>query len=410
MPLDHLAIDSITEADLQELIDNGVAEGRDIDFKAQSWGNADKDKHEFLADISAFANTVGGHIVVGMQERNGIAHALPGLSINPDQERLRLEQLAQNGLQPRIRGLGIQAVLLANGHHALVIRVPRSWNPPHRVIAQGSNRFWARAGNGKYQPDVDQLRELFAVAPTLAEKIRDFRFDRLARIKAGDTPLRDVSTGALVLHVIPYDAYSRPRWLGVPELRKAQACCRLLGGDIFFQLCASGARPNLDGLVVRDTSACVPASYVQLWRNGSIEAACRTTFDRTQDANAWPYINICKLENACIMAFEAYVEGLQNLSIGPPAAIFLTLLGVRHRRYYTSTETIFIENKYSFAQDDVLTSDIGVERWPHDRQAVARLLRPAFDEIANAAGLDASPTFDKKGRWVAAGPQTRNHP
>jgi hypothetical protein len=35
MPLDHLAIDRITKADLQALIDSGVAEGRDIEFKAQ---------------------------------------------------------------------------------------------------------------------------------------------------------------------------------------------------------------------------------------------------------------------------------------------------------------------------------------------------------------------------------------
>lgn len=126
MPLDHLAIDKITEADLRALIDNGVAEGRDIELKSQSWGRSDRDKHEFLADVSAFANTLGGHIVVGMQEKNGIAHALAGISINPDQDRLRLEQLARDGARPRISGPQITAVNLANGGYALVLRIPRS--------------------------------------------------------------------------------------------------------------------------------------------------------------------------------------------------------------------------------------------------------------------------------------------
>lgn len=407
MPLDHLAIDRITEADLQALIDNGVAEGRDIEFKAQSWGNADKDKLEFLADISAFANTVGGHIVVGMQESKGSAHALPGLSINPDQERLRLEQLAQNGLQPRIRGLGIQAVLLANGHHALVLRIPRSWNPPHRVIAQGSNRFWARDDNRKYQPDVDQLRELFAVAPTLAEKVRDFRFDRLAKIRAGDTPLGALADWLLVLHLIPYDALSRTRRLGMPDLRKGSSSFPFLGEEILGRFDSPSFRPNLDGLQAvssKAPSGPTARSYVQLWRTGAVEAACTTNFDTTNDIHRSPYIPILKLENACIEAVERYSKGLQALEMKPPWAIFFTLLGVRDQQYDVLNWQKSFPVNGRFTQDTVSTSDVTIETMPDNRQAVARLLRPAFDEIANAAGLDASPTFDKAGRWVVDDP------
>lgn len=405
MPLDHLAIDRITEADLQALVDNGVAEGRDIEFKAQSWGNADKDKHEFLADISAFANTVGGHIVVGMQEKNGVAHALTGLSINPDQERLRLEQLGRDGLRPRIGGLQVAAVGLSNGNHALVLRIPRSWNPPHRVVAQGSNRFYARAGAGRYEPDVDQLRELFAVAPTLAEKIRDFRFDRLAKIKAGETPLRDASDPVLVLHVIPYDAFSRTRRLGVTELRGAAQNVQLLGtGRIFFSNLSHDERPNLDGLLVRGDWRSSTLSYVQLWRTGPIEAACKITL-ATSRADMTQSINIQELERACVTAVEAYANGFQGLGIAPPCAVFVTLLGVHQDFYVNGNRVIVLEDdRGSFHDHDVLTSDVALESWPSDRQAVARLLRPAFDEIANAAGLDASPTFDASGSWVVGGP------
>ena len=152
MALDHLATDEITESDLQELVEAGVAEGRDIDFKQHSYGAADSEKREYLADVSSFANTIGGHIVIGMREEEGIANELLGISVDPDRERTRLEEIARNGLQPRLTGLRILAVPIEGDRCVIVIRIPRSWNPPHRVIAQRSNRFWARDGGGKYQP------------------------------------------------------------------------------------------------------------------------------------------------------------------------------------------------------------------------------------------------------------------
>lgn len=308
-------------------------------------------------------------------------------------------------LRPRIGGLQIAAVGLCNGNHALVLRVPRSWNPPHRVVAHGSNRFYARAGAGKYQPDVDQLRELFAVAPTLAERIRDFRFDRLAKIKAGETPLRDVSDPVLVLHVIPYDAFSRTRRLGVPELRTAAQNATLLGdGKISLPSLHCYDRPNLDGLLVRGDSRSSTESYVQLWRTGPIEAACKIRFHMIE-VDHIDYLSIPCLERACVTALAAYVEGLQSLGTAPPCAIFVTLFNVRDRLYMHGERLIMImdQDRAPFQTQDVVTSDVTVERWPPDRQAVPALLRPALDEIANAAGLDASLTFDADGRWVVDG-------
>lgn len=86
--------------------------------------------------------------------------------------------------------------------------------------------------------------------------------------------------------------------------------------------------------------------------------------------------------------------------------IFVTLLGVQERLYMNGSnlQMIMDQDKTPFQTRDMVTSDITVERWPHDRQAVATLLRPAFDEIAHAAGLDASPTFDAGGRRVVDGP------
>ena len=74
-----------------------------------------------------------------MEEQNGLATAIPGVTdVNSDDTVHWFEQLARSGLEPRIQGLRILAVLLSSGAYCFVLRIPRSWHPPHRVSAQNS--------------------------------------------------------------------------------------------------------------------------------------------------------------------------------------------------------------------------------------------------------------------------------
>ena len=82
MALQHLPLDQINEAQLQRLRDGRASETREIDYKRQSYGNADKDHGEFLADVSSFANTAGGDIVIGMTATQGVATGFAPLQID----------------------------------------------------------------------------------------------------------------------------------------------------------------------------------------------------------------------------------------------------------------------------------------------------------------------------------------
>jgi len=68
MPLPN--IDEITEADLQNLVNNAVLELKTLDYKRILPGNSDGEKKEFLADIVSFANSMGGDIIYGISENN----------------------------------------------------------------------------------------------------------------------------------------------------------------------------------------------------------------------------------------------------------------------------------------------------------------------------------------------------
>lgn len=159
----------ITEADLLDLITYEMPEGRTLDYKRDLPGGSGTNKSEFLADISSFANTAGGHVIYGIEESKGVAAGVLGVgSEDADADILRLANIAEAGLAPRLPGLAFQAVPLARGGHAIIAAVPQSPAAPHMVIFEGQQRFYARNSRGKYPMSVDELRASFTSAGILA--------------------------------------------------------------------------------------------------------------------------------------------------------------------------------------------------------------------------------------------------
>jgi predicted HTH transcriptional regulator len=148
MPFADKPPTQLTESDLAGLI--GIEpEGKSVDYKRDSVGSTDADKKEFLYDASSFANSQGGYLVFGMDEAQGLPSQIVGISNpDPDKEILRLEQLLRAGVRPAISGVSTAAVRLASGGSAIVMRIPKSWNPPHQVTYQNVFRFYARDSNG----------------------------------------------------------------------------------------------------------------------------------------------------------------------------------------------------------------------------------------------------------------------
>src|SRR5687768_1280670 len=140
MALVDKPLESITEQDLLDLISNKVREDKRIEFKVCLPGNSDKEKREFLADVSSFANASGGDLIFGMKAQSGVASQLVGLQLaSVDAEILRLENILRDSLDPRIPNIKLRGIDLTSGA-ALVIRIARSWIPPHRVKHGGSSK------------------------------------------------------------------------------------------------------------------------------------------------------------------------------------------------------------------------------------------------------------------------------
>jgi predicted HTH transcriptional regulator len=194
-------LDQLTQDDLQQLIDNQVSESRTMEYKqALPSLHPPEKKREFLADVSSFANTVGGYIVFGMKAQDGVPVALTGLEgLNSDAAILQLDRAIRDGIAPRIQGIRWSPPIpLRNGNSALVLYIPQSADAPHMVTADTTSRFWARDTRGKYDMDVQQIRAAFLASDAVNQVLRRLREIRPQEIAAGKTPV-SLAEGATVL-------------------------------------------------------------------------------------------------------------------------------------------------------------------------------------------------------------------
>lgn len=118
----------LQESDLSAHITAGARENRFLEFKREYLPDSDPGKRKFLQSISAFANSRGGDLILGMEEDNGgAARLVPLAGVDPDQARLQIQNLIRVHLRPPLGGVQVESVPLSSGGFVLVVRVPKSW-------------------------------------------------------------------------------------------------------------------------------------------------------------------------------------------------------------------------------------------------------------------------------------------
>lgn len=131
------------ESDLQRLIDDDVQESLTLDYKRSDAlsKSDDKKKIEITKDVSAFANSAGGRIIYGIVEKG---HHPTEIDAGSDPKAITREWLEQvvNGIQPRIHGVVIKPIPLANRNNAFVVDIPMTQaGGPHQASDQ---RYYRR--------------------------------------------------------------------------------------------------------------------------------------------------------------------------------------------------------------------------------------------------------------------------
>jgi len=396
LSLQTISIDEIKEADLENLIEMSVAEGKAIDYKLDLYGNSDADKKEFLADASSLANAIGGHIVIGMKEEQGIPTELIGLpNINTDQEIGRMENLLRDGLAPRIPRVSIRAIPLnskGNNVYAIVIRIPNSWLSPHRVIIKNSNRFYSRNSNGKYELDVVELRQAFLATARVKQEIEDFRARRLGEILSNDVPVPLDDIPKLILHIVPVNILPVSGIYGPTMLSNLNESLPYTLQPMNFTI----SRLNYDGVFVVNNHRNPPYAswHLQIFRNGAVEYVDAYALDTSRNSD----IHASHMEMTFIEALEKCLAVQKQMDVSSPLLIMGSLLGVAGRTIRSEQQSYRRRQVYPIDKDNLVLPDILIESLDVEPHTV---LRPMFDIIWNAAGWSKSQNYDEEGNWTA---------
>jgi len=368
---------NISLRDLNDLVGN-VRESKTLEYKREMRAGIDKEKIKFLATVSAFANTAGGDLLIGVEAIDGIATAIPGIEdLNVDGEVLRLSNLLSTSIEPRLPSVEIHPIDCDGGHHVLLIRVRRSWIAPHRVTLD--NKFYGRNSGGKYPLDVSELRTAFTLSDTITDRMERFRVDRLIKVAAGETPLPLSSRPAMMIHVMPFSAFADRQNIDVVSLTKNGYVMPLPPGR---QNHGNNSMVNLAGLVTFTNQPKQPAhAYAQAFRNGAVEGVEVLSLDEASE----PYIASGVFESNIVATVQNYLHFLASIEFPPPAFVFLSFGGIRgcHLRHKGDG----IGPYYSagpLSEDTILLPAVMVGSEGTD---IAGALHPIFNIIWNAFGL-----------------------
>ncbi len=394
------AFDDITKTDIDFLIENKIGESKTLEYKEKLPDSKDGDKKEFLADISSFANASGGDVIYGIKaavddngKKTGEPEAVtPLLGITADEAKLQIESLIRTGIEPRITVHVKEVAGYGNDGNGFVIliRIIQSFSSPHMVSFKNSSRFYCRNSAGKYQLDVQEIRNAFLATDSQAERIRNFLQNRLAKIMADETPIPLSMPHRLVLHVLPLNSFLNQKRLDFSVDRDLTLN--------FRPIAVSGwnHRYNLDGFLTyrasRETKLC--DSYCQIFFDGTIEAVyadiLRAKGGRKLQSGDTAFIASIAYEQYVIEAIRNYVKGYKTLGIEAPIVVSMTLIGCKGAYLYTDLDSEPID------RDVAILPEVQIGNLD---EAAPTIMKPIFDAVWNACGHPRSYNYTENGTW-----------
>ena len=384
MTFSNKSLDSLTEADLQALLDSSAIDLRTVEFRPNLPDDTLLAEQEFLHDVASFANAAGGDLICGI-EQDEERRKLIGLPMD-EAGRSRLEKLIQNGIEPILQGVQVRYVGLENSRSILIIRIPQVWDGPCWVKLGDSYRFFSRTAMGRHPLGYYELRDRLTSAESRLERLRRYRLERLGRILAGETTVALKDAPKTVLHVFPLSAFSARTNISLPGLKRLNPSLRPLspgGYEIMY---------NLDGLYTPDGMYDDEKArgYFQLFRNGCVEVVGTSLTDTRNDKY---YISSAYFEEEIIKTLADIKELYRLLSFAPQFLLLLSVLGVKG--YMMATDRYWNNSRRIIDRADLILPEMIIEEADFD---AATVLQPVFDMIWNAAGYEKSENYDENGK------------
>lgn len=297
MYLRGVRVGSLSAADVESLVADEVQESRILEYKEQLNYSSDGDKKEFLADVSAFANTNGGVLLYGIREA-------------------RDEKNNTTGRPEEIVGLLIQAgvdSLIA----AIEARVSDGLSPRRRE-------------SGKYQVDVQELRSLFLERDEWESAAEAMRLSRVNRIRAGGIDRTFAGLKSTIFHMLPLGRLRDTH--DVFQDSGSIVKKFLQGADVW-----DSPRGTLHGPIISHGISGEIHTYLMLLRNGGVEfGSTRFHGQARTNQDVYFYLRVPKVLTELSTTYVKVIS--EMLKIDPPFALLVSLNGANNRPMIESAQ------------------------------------------------------------------------
>jgi len=399
------AWDQIDAATLQALCDAGDEESPTLDFKREApKKQMDDPDNEFAKDVCGFANANGGDLVYGIADDKGVAKCLMPLTGEPfDACRRRLTQVIDNHVEPRISGIRFRKVPVDENSYAMVVRVPSSFDGPHRFHVRRREggpahyRFVKRTQSLTDDMDYLQLRDAFGHTATLLEKARAWRVERLALMERGLLMRGLVAGPKLCVHLVPLAGFAHGAAIDIAEVYHRS--------DINFNgpggFCPQ-KQTNLDGLLLMGPGS-PPLGradrLARLFRNGSMECLGKAFSVGDPREQAEPFIPAVAVTAEIRRVCAQLLEHARALGFVGPAIVGLAGIECgRHCFRIVNDNSHFPYGNGLADQEQLVLPEQIVESVATDVD-VDVVVRPLLDAFWQCFGEVRCDRYDETGKW-----------
>ncbi len=380
----------IREPDVRRLVDSGLEEHLQLEYKNALYEDNDRGRREFLLDVCMFANASGGILLIGVPERRdeqGQPTGAPdpagalGLEVpNPEAVLNAYDARVMEAIEERLP-LEAASIDVGQGRRLLAIRVPNSASKPHSVRHQGHIYFPSRRERQRYHLTVREIKELVMRTSSRlqqAEELLESSF--LAVARAGDLPY-------LIIGMIP--VFFEDFLVDV----RAENVRQAIGN---FSLSARPMYGNpiytFDGIERREGRF---EYTVRFRRNGLLNASLQLPLIPWQGEHRFaPTAVDIHLRQFVSRAGAIY----EAAAIGAPYVLGMML---RIQRPLTGVYAA----AGGFGEDHTAPVPAGDYRFPYmqvdDLSSTDKIIRPFCDQAHQMFGREESPSFNAEGVWVA---------
>jgi hypothetical protein len=392
--------DKLNEDDIKRLVQNKVQENKSLDYKKELKLDQDRDKKEFLFDITSMSNTDGGCLIFGIEEckdekgqNTGTPERIVGITIaNYDKLSQQIEDIIKGNTEPCISNIALNPLTI-DGQKVLVIGVSKTLGLPIMVTFNSTNKFYRRRNSGKYSVDVYELNQMFMQNQVLKESAEKFRMQRIEKVRSGRVfPNLAIDT-SFFIHIIPFNFQSEQtldltnaKHMDINEIMKPMfvfSYSDMFNVDGYATWCGMG-NPHID-------------AYDQLFRNGIYEVYSANLFEQrtiTTEQKILCMYGTSFIPDVLDKIANAF-NVLKKFQIEPPFIIGISMFGMKGG-------VIHVTPNYSpairiigrpFLVDEIYLPPIVIPTYEAD---IYSYLKPIFDIVWQAVSQNQSPSYNPK--------------